>query len=94
MDEQTRMAFALGGSVDLDTVPDNTQGIDPVSGNEVPMGSTPKEVRDDIPAQLSEGEYVVPSDVVRFYGVRFFENLRAKAKFGYQDMARKRTYWW
>jgi len=58
-----------------------------VSGNEVPMGSTPKEVRDDIPAQLSEGEYVVPSDVVRFYGVRFFENLRAKAKFGYQDMA-------
>jgi len=87
MNEQTRMAFSLGGSVDLDTVPDNTQGIDPVSGNEVPMGSTPKEVRDDIPAQLSEGEYVVPSDVVRFYGVRFFENLRAKAKFGYQDMA-------
>jgi hypothetical protein len=87
MDEQTRMAFALGGSVDLDTVPDNTKGIDPVSGNEVPIGSTPKEVRDDIPAQLSEGEYVVPSDVVRFYGVRFFENLRAKAKFGYQDMA-------
>jgi hypothetical protein len=87
MNEQTRMAFALGGSVDLDTVPDNTQGIDPVSGNEVPIGSTAKEVRDDIPAQLSEGEYVVPADVVRFYGVRFFENLRAKAKFGYQDMA-------
>ena len=87
MDEQTRMAFALGGSVDLDTVPDNTKGIDPVSGNEVPIGSTPKEVRDDIPAQLSEGEYVVPADVVRFYGVRYFENLRAKAKFGYQDMA-------
>jgi len=87
MDEQMRMAFARGGSVDLDTVPDNTKGIDPVSGNEVPIGSTPKEVRDDIPAQLSEGEYVVPSDVVRFYGVRFFENLRAKAKFGYKDMA-------
>jgi hypothetical protein len=87
MDKQTKMAFALGGSVDLDTVPDNTKGIDPVSGNEVPIGSTAKEVRDDIPAQLSEGEYVVPSDVVRFYGVRFFENLRAKAKFGYRDMA-------
>ena len=87
MDEQTRMAFALGGSVDLDTVPDNTKGIDPVSGNEVPIGSTAEEVRDDIPAQLSEGEYVVPADVVRYYGVRFFEDLRAKAKFGYQDMA-------
>ena len=61
--------------------------VDPVSGNDVPPGSTQEEVRDDIPAQLSEGEYVVPSDVVRFYGVRFFENLRAKAKFGYQDMA-------
>ena len=87
MDEQTRMAFALGGSTDLDTVPDNTQGIDPVSGNEVPIGSTAEEVRDDIPAQLSEGEYVVPADVVRYYGVRFFEELRAKAKFGFQDMA-------
>ncbi len=87
MDEQTRMAFALGGSIDLDTVPDNTQGIDPVSGNEVPIGSTAEEVRDDIPAQLSEGEYVVPADVVRYYGVRFFEELRAKAKFGFQDMA-------
>ena len=87
MDEQTRMAFALGGSIDLDTVPDNTQGIDPVSGNEVPIGSTAEEVRDDIPAQLSEGEYVVPADVVRYYGVRFFEQLRAKAKFGFQDMA-------
>ena len=87
MDEQTRMAFALGGSIDLDTVPDNTHGIDPVSGNEVPIGSTAEEVRDDIPAQLSEGEYVVPADVVRYYGVRFFEQLRAKAKFGFQDMA-------
>jgi hypothetical protein len=46
----------------------------------------PEEVRDDIPAQLSEGEYVVPADVVRYYGVKYFEDLRAKAKFGYQDM--------
>ena len=82
-----RMAFARGGNIDLDTVPDNTKGIDPVSGNEVPIGSTASEVRDDIPAQLSEGEYVVPADVVRYYGVKFFEELRAKAKFGYQDMS-------
>ena len=27
--------------------------IDPVSGNDVPAGSTQAEVRDDIPAQLS-----------------------------------------
>lgn len=77
MDEQTRMAFALGGSV---------EDVDPVSGNEVPTGSLPEEVRDDIPAQLSEGEYVVPADVVRFYGVKFFEDLRTQAKQGFAEM--------
>ena len=60
--------------------------VDPVSGNEVPTGSLPEEVRDDIPAQLSEGEYVVPADVVRYYGVKFFEDLRSEAKMGWQDM--------
>ena len=54
--------------------------VDPVSGNEVPPGSLPEEVRDDIPARLSEGEYVVPADVLRFYGVKFFEDLRENAK--------------
>ena len=77
MDEQTRMAFALGGSV---------EDVDPVSGNEVPTGSLPEEVRDDIPAQLSEGEYVVPADVVRFYGVKFFEDIRTQAKQGFAEM--------
>ena len=60
--------------------------VDPVSGNEVPTGSLPVEVRDDIDAKLSEGEYVVPADVVRYYGVKFFEDLRNQAKQGWQDM--------
>jgi len=59
---------------------------DPVSGNDVPAGSLPEEVRDDIPAQLSEGEYVVPADVVRYYGVKFFEDLRMDAKRGFAEM--------
>lgn len=54
--------------------------VDPVSGNEVPPGAMPEEVRDDVPAMLSEGEYVVPADVLRYYGVKFFEDLRDKAK--------------
>jgi hypothetical protein len=53
---------------------------DPVSGNDVPIGSLPEEVRDDVPAMLSEGEYVVPADVLRFYGLKFFEDLRMYAK--------------
>ncbi len=60
--------------------------VDPVSGNEVPPGSLPEEVRDDIPVMLSEGEYVVPADVLRYYGVKFFEDLRTMAKVGLADM--------
>jgi len=62
------------------------QEVDPVSGNEVPLGSEPEEVRDDIDAKLSEGEYVVPADVVKYYGVKFFEDLRIQAKMGFRQM--------
>ena len=61
-------------------------GQDPVSGNDVPVGSLPEEVRDDVPAMLSEGEYVVPADVLRFYGLKFFEDLRSEAKMSLAQM--------
>lgn len=67
-------------------IADDGMSVDPVSGNEIPPGSLAEEVRDDIPAQLSEGEYVVPADVLRYYGVRFFEDLRAEAKQGLAQM--------
>ena len=60
--------------------------VDPVSGNEVPVGSAQEEVRDDIPAQLSEGEFVFPADVVRFLGLEFLMNLRQRAKAGLKKM--------
>lgn len=60
--------------------------VDPVSGNDVPPGSNAEDVRDDIPAQLSSGEYVVPADVVKYFGVAHFEKLRAKAKDGLEGM--------
>jgi len=69
LNEQTEMVFG-----------DEPPRRDPVSGNEVPPGALPSEVRDDIPARLSEGEYVVPADVLQFYGIKFFEDLRTKAK--------------
>ena len=80
MNQQMSFAFEDGG------LRDDGMMRDPVSGNEVPSGSMASEVRDDIPAQLSEGEYVVPADVVRYYGVKFFEDLRDEAKRGLQDM--------
>jgi len=60
--------------------------VDPMSGNDVPVGSTQKEVRDDIPAQLSEGEFVFPADVVRFIGLEKLMTIRQKAKMGLQRM--------
>jgi hypothetical protein len=59
---------------------------DPVSGNEVPPGSTQEEVRDDIPAQLSEGEFVFPADVVRFIGLEKLMRMRQEAKMGLKMM--------
>lgn len=81
------MALEEQMAMNFGDVPDNTIGVDPVSGNEIPMGSTAENVRDDIPANLSEGEIVVPADVVNFHGVKLFEDLRAEAKMGYAQMA-------
>ena len=81
------MAVEKQMEMDLGEVPDNTIGIDPVSGNEIPLGSTAENVRDDIPANLSEGEIVIAADVVNFHGVKLFEDLRKEAKMGYAQMA-------
>jgi len=81
--------FAQGGVAMKDQMEmsfGQAETVDPVSGNDVPPGSLPVEVRDDIPARLSEGEYVVPADVVRYYGVKFFEDLRTQAKMGLTQM--------
>jgi len=60
--------------------------IDEVSGNDVPSGSTREEVRDDIPAQLSEGEFVFPADVVRYIGLEKLMTIRQEAKQGLKQM--------
>jgi|14_taG_2_1085336.scaffolds.fasta_scaffold00782_11 hypothetical protein len=81
MNMQKQMSlFEYGG------IADDGMKKDPVSGNDIPPGSLASEVRDDIPAMLSEGEYVVPADVLRYYGVNFFEDLRNKAKTGLSSM--------
>ena len=81
------MALEDQMEMNFGNVPDNTIGVDPVSGNEIPLGSNAENVRDDIPANLSEGEIVIPADVVNFHGVKLFEDLRAEAKMGYAQMA-------
>jgi hypothetical protein len=66
----------------------NDQGgtVDPVSGNDVPPGSLQNEVRDDIDVKISEGEFVVPADVVRYIGLERLMKLRDEAKQGLARM--------
>jgi hypothetical protein len=76
----TERLFAEGGM--------NDEGgtVDPVSGNDVPPGSLQNEVRDDIDAKLSEGEFVIPADVVRYIGLERLMKLRDEAKQGLSRM--------
>jgi len=62
---------------------------DPVSGNDVPTGSLKEEVRDDIPAQLSPGEFVFPADVTRYIGLDKLMQIREAAKEGLKEMESK-----
>jgi len=80
MRNEYRSGYAEGGFLD------DGASVDPVSGNEVPTGSLAEEVRDDIPAQLSEGEFVVPADVVRFIGLDKLMKMRESAKAGLANM--------
>jgi len=72
--------FAEGGMMD------DGKDVDPVSGNDVPMGSLAEEVRDDVDAKLSPGEFVFPADVVRFIGLERLMQMRDQAKKGLMRM--------
>ena len=61
---------------------DQGGSVDPVSGNKVPPGALQEEVRDDIDAKLSEGEFVFPADVVRYIGLEKLMMMRQQAKQG------------
>jgi hypothetical protein len=76
----TKQLYAEGGMMQ------DGGTVDPVSGNEVPVGSLQEEVRDDISAKLSEGEFVIPADVVRYIGLEKLMKMRDAAKEGLARM--------
>jgi hypothetical protein len=78
--DQSRRLFEEGGL--------NQEGgtVDKASGNDVPPGALQKEVRDDVDAKLSEGEFVFPADVVRYIGLEKLMQIRDLAKQGLQRM--------
>lgn len=65
---------------------DDGATVEPVTGNRVPPGSLDQEVRDNVDAKLSEGEYVIPADVVRYIGLGQIERMISKAKAGLEEM--------
>jgi len=81
MQEQMRMAFMQEGGMQ-----DDGGETEPKSGNKVPSGSLKEEVADDIPAMLSEGEFVFPADVVRYIGLETLMKMRQDAKQGLKMM--------
>ena len=73
--ELAKGTFSKGGIMDTE-----------YDDKEVPFGSLKEEVADDIPVMLSEGEYVVPADVVRYWGLRHLEEMRMAAMCGLMYM--------
>ena len=57
--------------------------------NNPPVGSTPEEVADDIPAMISEGEFVIPADVVKYIGLEHIREMMHKAKMGLECMEKE-----
>jgi hypothetical protein len=51
-----------------------------------PPGATKKEVADDQMVLMSEGELVVPANVVRYHGLATYEGMRREALSGLQEM--------
>ena len=71
---------------DLGGLKDQGETVDRKSRNKVPVGSLKKEVRDDVPINISEGEFVFPADVVRYHGLEKIMNMRQDAKAGLNMM--------
>ena len=77
--ESTGMAVMIGLG---------TPEIDYSKGEEgdPPPGATKKEVADDQMVLMSEGELVVPANVVRYHGLATYEGMRREALSGLQEM--------
>ncbi len=80
MMEKQMELFARGG------LKDEGGMIDEESGNRVPIGGTREGVRDDIEANVSQGEFILSEDVTRYHGLEKLMNLRQEAKMGLKRM--------
>lgn len=72
------MGYAAGGAIDDGAAP---QGV-PFSGNMVPSAASPSAGAqpDDVTAQVTPDEFIIPRDVTLWKGQEFFQNLIKKSR--------------
>lgn len=82
------MPCGCGGDCDgsCEDMSNGIMGYDDVSGNPIPIGSSATNVRDDIEAMISEGEYVLPAHVVSWHGLKHIKDMQAEAEMGLMSM--------
>ena len=83
--EMSHGGMACGCSGDCDG---SCMGMmsDPESGNPIPVGSSAENVRDDIEIMISEGEYVLPANVVKWHGLKHIMDMQSEAEMGLMSM--------
>ena len=74
-----------GGAVEADFDGKNNDDEDEDEGDPPPLAK-PEEVADDIPAMLSEGEYVLPANVVRYLGLERIMDMHQRVLHEIQQM--------
>jgi len=55
--------------------------------DDLPIGASPENVADDIPAMLSQDEYVLPAHVVKWYGLMHIQQMQSEAEAGLMAMS-------
>ena len=58
---------------------------DPIP-NLMPVGASENEVADDISIMISEGEYVLPANVVKWHGLKHIMDMQSEAEMGFMMM--------
>ena len=79
----------MGSQMELAGLVADPNEVDPVSGNEIPVGATAEGVRDDEVANISPGEFVIPDYAVRYHGIDFYVASLEQAKQGLRDLEEK-----
>lgn len=74
--------LGLAGSFFMDDGGDVSMEAIPTGGGPVPMSASPSQgiAVDDVPAQLSVGEFVIPKDVKEWLGEKHFHQLIEKSR--------------